>query len=242
MLKSHYKDVFQNQFRHWWYLGMAEINKILLNKYLPKKHNLKILDAGCGPGAMLKVLKSYGEVIGIDLSDEALKYAGTIAKVQKGNIIKTKFKKESFDLIICMDVLYHTWVRDEALALREFARIIKKGGLLLLREPAYDWMRGREDRGSLTARRFSKKRLKKSLTDNGFDVVRMSHANFFLFPAVLIIRLLTMAKIKTGKSDMIFPSKLINSIFVYLLKTEGNLMKYLSLPFGSSLISVSRKV
>lgn len=243
MLKSHYKEVFQNQDKLWWYLGMAAINKSLLNIYLPKKKPLKILDAGCGPGAMLPILSRFGDVIGVDISDEALKYGRKRGRVMKGNILDLKFKDETFDLVICMDVLYHTWVEDELKGLNEFNRVLKKVGLLLIREPAYNWLRGREDVGSLTKRRFSKKRLEFLLTKSGFKILKTTYANFFLFPIILLLRIqssLNPNKIQ-GSSDFSLPTALLNNLLLGILKFESFLIKFISLPFGSSLICVSRK-
>lgn len=220
---------------------MNAINKSFLDEFLPKKEGLKILDAGCGPGATLPLLQKYGNVIGVDLSPEALKYARKRGKVQKGDITKLDFKSGSFDLVVCMDVLYHTWVEDESKALREFFRVLKKGGLLLVREPAYNWMRGNEDRGSLTARRFSKRDLARKLKKAGFRLIKISHANFFLFSLVLAVRILTALGIKKGSSDMVIPPKIINSLFFGALKLEAFLVKYISLPWGSSLVCVAQK-
>lgn len=241
MLKSHYRDVWVNQGKHWWYLGMNAINKSLLDAFLPKDKKLKILDAGCGPGASLLLLQKYGDALGVDLSSEALRYARKFGRVQKGDITKLDFGPRSFDLVVCMDVLYHTWVMDESKALKEFSRVLKKGGFLLVREPAYNWMRGNEDRGSLTARRFSKGELAKKLRKAKFRVAQISHANFFLFPLVLTVRLLTMFGIIRGSSDMALPPKIINSLFFNTLKLEGFLVKYISLPWGSSIVSVAQK-
>ena len=241
MLKSHYKDIADNQDKLWWYLGMAAINKSLIEKYLPKKGNLKILDAGCGPGAMLPLLQEFGDVIGVDLSDNALKYAKKRGNVQKGDITELKFKNNTFDLVVCMDVMYHTWVADENAALKEFNRVLKKGGVLLVREPAYNWMRGNEDKGSMTTRRFSKNVLQQKLIQNKFEILKISYANFFLFPLVLAVRLKTMLSKKVGSSDMSVPPSLINSLFLNILKLESILIRFVSLPFGSSLIAISCK-
>ncbi|MDO8619165.1 MAG: class I SAM-dependent methyltransferase [Candidatus Daviesbacteria bacterium] len=247
MLKSHYRDIAQNQDKLWWHLGMKAINKSLLDTYLSKnlaEKNLKILDAGCGPGAMLPMLASYGDVIGVDISDEALKYAQMRGKVKKGNILDLDFADETFDLVVCMDVLYHTWVEDEAKALREFNRVLKKGGILLVREPAYNWLRGREDVGSLAKRRFSKMELANLLQKSSFKILKITYANFFLFPIVFILRIrssLSPNNIK-GSSDLTIPAPVINIVLFKLLKFEGWLMKFFSLPFGSSLICIARKV
>ncbi|EKD94509.1 MAG: methyltransferase type 11 [uncultured bacterium] len=241
MLKSHYRKIANNQDKHWWYRGMTAINLSFLNTYLSKKRNLKILDAGCGPGVMLPHLKKYGDVLGVDLSDEALKFAKKRGSVKKADITNLKIKDNTYDLIICMDVMYHTWVKDVNKALIEFKRVLKKGGMLLIREPAYNWMRGNEDRGSLTARRFSKDDLEKSLVKNGFKVQKISYVNFFLFPIVFAVRIYGMMTNKKGNSDLSIPNNLVNNLLFLSLNIESYIIKYISLPFGSSLICVSMK-
>lgn len=241
MLKSHYEDVAVNQDKHWWYLGMSEINNSLIKTFLTKRNNLKILDAGCGPGAMLPTLSKYGDVIGIDVSDEALKYAKKRGEVIKGDITNLKFKNQTFDIVICMDVLYHMWVKDETEALREFNRVLKNDGVLLLREPAYNWLRGNEDVGSLTKRRFQRRELENKITQSSFKILKISYANFFLFPILLLVRILTGLSNKRGSSDMSIPPIFINQLLFYILKIESILLKFISLPFGSSLICVATK-
>lgn len=243
MLKSHYLEIAKSQDKHWWYLGMAAINQSLLDKYLPTGESLKILDGGCGPGSMLPTLSQYGDVVGVDISDEALKFAQKRGKVIKGNIMDLKFENETFDLVVCMDVLYHTWVEDETKALEQFHRVLKKGGLLLVREPAYNWLRGREDVGSLTKRRFSQNRLKFLVEKSSFKVLKMTYANFFLFPIVLMLRLRSsISKDIKGSNDLITPTSIINNLLLTILKIEAFLIKDVSLPFGSSLICVARRV
>lgn len=241
MLKSHYIDVAKNQDKHWWYMGMTAINLSLLDFYLPKKRNLKILDAGCGPGVMLPHLAKYGNVLGIDLSSDALKFAKSRGTVKKEDITNIKVKDGTYDLVICMDVMYHTWVKNVNKALVEFKRVLKKGGLLVIREPAYNWMRGNEDRGSLTARRFSKDNLQKSLESNGFKVKKISYVNFFLFPIVFVVRIFGMITNKKGSSDLSIPISLVNNLLYLALVVESKIIRYLDLPFGSSLICVSIK-
>lgn len=223
---------------------MVAINESLLGTFLPKRKNAKILDAGCGPGAMLPMLQKYGDVIGVDISDEALKHAKKRGKVIKGDVTNLDFKDNTFDVVLCMDVLYHMWVKDEMEALNELHRVLKKDGILLLREPAYNWLRGNEDRGSLTARRFSRESIRKKITNCGFRIMKLSYANFFLFPFVLIVRLVGSLKPKSeqGQSDFSMLPTLINQLFYNVLRVESFLMRFTTLPFGSSLICVATKV
>lgn len=217
----------------------AIISNLLLD--FSKVNKKKILDAGCGPGALLPVLQKHGEVIGLDKSADALKFAQKYAKVRRGDITKLTFKPNLFDVVVCADVLYHTWVDDETKALAEFYRVLKPGGLLIVREPAYNWMRGNEDRGSMTKRRFSKNRLVTLLLGGGFKIRKVSYINFFLFPLVLTRRVITTLGYKQGSSDMQLPPNYINKLLAAFLRVEGKLLKYINLPFGSSLICVAQK-
>ena len=66
--------MYQVEDKHFWYQGMRKITKTLFDKYLPKNKRLKILDAGCGTGRNILFLKNYGQVYGLDISPEAIKY------------------------------------------------------------------------------------------------------------------------------------------------------------------------
>lgn len=91
-----------------------------------------ILDAGCGWGRDSKILSGKFKVIGIDLSRGLLKYARKYAPKAKflyGDILKTDFDGETFDGIWSNVVLIHLEREDIIPALKEFYRILKKGGV-----------------------------------------------------------------------------------------------------------------
>lgn len=65
-----------------------------------------ILDAGCGDGALVNRLASrYSQVIGLDLSLEALRYV-RVSKLL-ASLKSIPFPDRSFDLVICSEVLEH---------------------------------------------------------------------------------------------------------------------------------------
>ena len=109
---------------------MQAIQETFLKQYLPKQKKIRILDAGCGPGAALIYLAKFGDVIGVDVSEDALKFARKRGKVRKGDIANLPFKSETFDVVVCLDVLYHKWV-DTKRAFYELKRVLKKGGIFL---------------------------------------------------------------------------------------------------------------
>lgn len=241
MLKSQYANIYYHQDTLWWYQGMRAINESLLTKYLPKKKNLKILDAGCGPGAALLYLKKFGDVTGVDISDEALKYASKRGKVKKGDIASLPFKDKTFDVVVCFDLLYHKWVNTKK-AISEIVRVLKPGGIFLVREPAFDWFRSSEDIASQTRHRFTKEELRRELSSS-FEVLKLTYVNFFLFPLAFIKRIPEVIGIKKkrGVSDLQTVSPLLNKLLFSIFQQEQFLLHHLNFPFGTSVIAVARK-
>lgn len=241
MLKSQYANVFQHQDNLWWYKGMRVINEGLLKRYLPKNKSLKILDAGCGPGAALVYLSQFGEVIGVDISEEALQFAKKRGRVIKGDVSSLPFRDETFDVVVCLDVLYHQWVHVEK-ALSEMKRVLRKGGILFIREPAFDWFRSSEDIASQTKHRFTKEELQKDL-NGSVNILKLTYVNFLLFPLAFIRRIPEVigVKKKQGVSDLQAVPELLNTILFSIFRLESSLLLSLNFPFGTSVMCVAKK-
>jgi len=94
----------------------------------------KILDVGCGEGETIVKLKQskIGKTLeGIDNSQDALKIGRKIypgINIKDGDIYKLPYKDNSFDLVICTEVLEHLDNPKKALA--ELRRISSKYILL----------------------------------------------------------------------------------------------------------------
>lgn len=242
MLKSQYGNIFKHQDSYWWYKGMAAINSALLKKYLPKNKKLKILDVGCGPGAALLYLSKFGEVTGVDLSDEALKFAKKRGKVKKADISSLPFKDASFDVVTCLDVLYHAWVKDNNRALLQINHVLKPGGIFLLREPAYDWFRSSEDIVDFTKHRFTKKEIEEELSES-FKLLKITYANCLLFPLAFIKRIPQVIGFqkKQNKSDFFGIHPLLNKVLFAFINAESKVIGNINFPFGTSVVAVARK-
>lgn len=241
MLKSQYANIFRHQDTLWWYKGMRAINEGLLNRYLPKGRTLKILDVGCGPGAALIYLSQFGDVVGVDISEEALRFAEKRGKVKKGDISALPFEDATFDVVICLDVLYHKCV-DVKKAFLEMKRVLKESGVLLIREPAFDWFKSSEDIASQTKHRFTKEELQREL-DSSFSIMKLTYVNFLLFPFAFIKRIPEVIGIKKkqGVSDLQAVSPFLNTMLFSILRLETLFLDSFNFPFGTSVICVAQK-
>lgn len=97
-----YKD-YRKVAREWVTFAAKKISKII------GKSSAKILDVGCAHGFLIAELQNaHGfRVRGLECSSFAIKNAEPTVKkkIRKGEILKMPFKKESFDAVLCLDVV-----------------------------------------------------------------------------------------------------------------------------------------
>lgn len=240
-----YEIMYRAEDRHWWYLGMAAISRGVLDRYIGRDKKLSILDAGCGTGAWMTYLRDYGVPTGIDFSPEALRFCSSrqVPRICQASITGLPFSDETFDLITSFDVLSEAGpVKDEQ-GLDEFLRVLRTGGHLLLRLPAYSWLRGgHHDERVHTRKRYTRSQLKKLLRQHGFETIKLSYANTALFPLAVGKRLSErILKSNRKRSDLTISTGLMNSAFRAVLSAEAPFVRTTSLPFGLTLVALARK-
>ena len=114
----------------------------------------RILDLGCGEGrhAVTAWLTAPVQVVGLDLAAADLETAGRRARAFdpagddrtlswiRGSGLRLPFADESFDRVICAEVLEH--VEDYRTMLREIRRVLKPGGVLAVSVPRFvpEWV------------------------------------------------------------------------------------------------------
>ncbi len=110
---------------------------------LPSLERVKILEIGCGAGLFcLESARQATTVIGIDISLFVLDFARQVkdevhsqnVSFQQGDAEQLAFRDETFDLVICSEVLEH--VPDPQRALAEIRRVTKPGGTVILTTPS----------------------------------------------------------------------------------------------------------
>jgi len=107
-------------------------------KYTFTSSNKKILDVGCGTGALGEALKKKGNIVyGIDISKKSIEIAkkrlDKVVQIDLETENKLPFKEASFDLIIFGDVLEH--FRDPLSVLKNIRKYLKKDGIIIISLP-----------------------------------------------------------------------------------------------------------
>jgi SAM-dependent methyltransferase len=226
---------------HWWFSARRKLLKSILST-LPLPLASLALDIGCGTGANLKMLGSTGlNAIGIDRSIYALSL--TQKKIDfpliNGDVNELPIRPESVGLILAADVLEH--LENDLNGIHEFYQALKKGGLLILTVPAFSFLRGIQDIVTGHKRRYSKKDILNKLRAEGFDILRSSYFNFFLFfPILFTRRIISLFALKIDSENKInFP--LMNFFLKAIFSLELYLLEYVSFPFGVSIFCIARK-
>ncbi len=99
-----------------------------------------VLDLGCGKGEnIIPLLERGARVIGIDISpdlvaiaQERLSDANLEASLTVGSAYETGLPDESVDVIFCIALIHHL---DIKLVRDEMWRVLRKGGVIILKEP-----------------------------------------------------------------------------------------------------------
>ena len=242
MYSSEYQRIEKLENSHFWYRAMDEMILNLAGHLADGKGN--ILDAGCGTGGLSTKLMRYGKVTGIDINPVALKYAKEkkLNRLLKASVEKLPFPDNYFHLAVCLDVLYHRKVKNDIGTLCELNRVIKPGGKLILRLPAFEWLRGAHDKVVQTKHRFTAEEVEIQMKKAGFRIIKLTYANMILSVPLFVKRFYERIRRKRiFSSDTVIPNYLLNEFLYQILSKENQLLRYINLPFGSSVISVGSK-
>jgi SAM-dependent methyltransferase len=244
MMQHTYAILYEVEGSHWWYIGRRRIISNFVREICSriKGRRPKILDVGCGTGANLVMLGEFGEAHGIDVSHDALSFCRErgLERVRHGAAEDLPFEDGTFDLVTALDVVEH--LDDDAAGLREFRRVLRPDGRILLFVPAFMFLWGVQDDVSHHRRRYTLPELLKVVREAGFEIERSTYANItFFLPILLVRKFMRLAGIRTETENNIGISA-FNGILGRIFGAETAFLRRMNLPFGVSALCVARRV
>jgi methionine biosynthesis protein MetW len=208
--------------------------------------NSRILDVGCAGGHLIKYLKERGieDIYGVDISRQAMAtcMARGIKSVLANDCLETSFQDNVFDIIIADNVLEH--IETDGEALKEWNRILKNMGRLIITVPAFNSLWSGHDEICHHYRRYSKSALVQLLRSADFTVDSISFWNFTLFFPVYLMRVLQrwFSRDKAEPGDQLYElNPFINNLLFQLLRLENRILSWINFPVGISICAVARK-
>lgn len=244
MEKIEYELLNKREMSYFWHVGRREILREALMRHLNKSGGHQILDIGCATGGNIFLLKEFGEITGLDNADEALQFAKArgITKLIKADATRIPLPDHSFDMVSGLDIFEH--IPDDASAIQEAFRVLRPGGIFLVTVPAHPWLFSAHDKFLHHIRRYTKKEIVGKLRHAGFSVLEQSHFVTLGVPVNAFRKLRD--KVMFGNAspsrsyDIIFKNPM-NALMLFILRFEKLLIRYFSLPLGTSLMIVAKK-
>ena len=146
----------------------------LLNGFGTSSDDMRVLDAGCGRGTTLKYLseKSRFVLTGLESDETYAATAGENADVDvvAGDICSMPFEVESFDAVI-MECVF-SLLSEPQTAAAETARVMKKGGVLILSDMiSRNRTCGELRQNELIKRLYTMQEITRFFEDSGFDLI-----------------------------------------------------------------------
>jgi len=127
------------------YFSKLHGEELLRRSQLPLQDPLRVLDFGCGPGFIwdhLRRLKARWTYFGADFSPESVARLAARAHGSPGfegcmhlHSLPSELASDSFDAVLLLEVVEHLDDRHLEQTLRETARVLKTGGVLVVSTP-----------------------------------------------------------------------------------------------------------
>lgn len=168
----------------WWNAGMRDVAASLLELVdLPRRGQL--LDVGCGSGQTMEWFQQQHDgwrAFGLDVAVEGLAAARAsgLTGVVRASALDVPFATGSMDLVISLDVLQHLpLAQGDTRALAEIVRVLKPGGLFVLRTNAQSVPAVADDI-AFQFHKYGARELRGKLAGAGLRVIRLGRLNALL--------------------------------------------------------------
>lgn len=234
----------------WWNAAMRDVAAMLLDLAKLPAAGL-MLDVGCGSGqtaAWFHGKHPQWRVGGLDIAPEGLQHARDLGlPVSRASALHLPYRDGCADVVITFDVLQHLPLDGGDLhGLREMRRVLKGGGVLLLRTNAQAFPRTPDD-ARFQFHRYEPDELTEKIERSGFSVLRLGRVNALLGLAE-IPRELRASRTQPSAYHGILArparaSGLAGRIKRRWLRLEGQLLRMgVQLPLGRTMLAVCRAV
>ena len=245
-----YRQFLELERDHWWFRGRRTVYLGLLRHHLRGARPRRALDLGCGMGGFLGGLAELCErVFPSDISVESLVHCRGRGF---GNGVCSSgyalpYADASFDLVCLFDAIEH--IPDDGRVMREVARVLQPGGLVLVTVPAYQFLYASNDRIAQHQRRYTRRGLAHVFEQAGLVVERNTHSNVFLFPLILPV-VLAIKGVETvlprahdaGHTNLSWPiPAFVHDALHRVFAAELPLTRRFDWPAGHSIAAIARR-
>ena len=229
---------------HFWFRGFRKFVSPILERLTARARDLRIVDCGCGTGHNLRLLHPYGRAIGFDVTLGGTRSAHKAGwPVVQADITRIPLADCSVDMATAFDVLQ--CVEADEAAVREMARIVRPGGVVVLTVAGLNVLRGDHAEVWREVRRYTPAHARRLVERAGLDAEHVAFLFASTFPLMLAVRvsqrLTRPFRPLRADTDIAVPSAPVNAVLTALVNAEAALARVVWMPVGSSIVVVGRK-
>jgi SAM-dependent methyltransferase len=223
---------------HWWFTARRRLIRALLMRAVTMPASPSILEAGCGTGGNLALLREFGDVDAFEFDEIARDIAATKSKlpIAFGALpANLPFSDKQYDVIGLFDVLEH--IKDDTASLAALGARLAPGGQIVLTVPAFPALWSRHDERHHHFRRYTSKSIRIVASAASVNVVNDGYFNSALLPLAVTTRAIN-GLLRREIADEAMPSSFVNKALYRVFGAERHLIGRLRVPFGLSYYAV----
>ena len=228
---------------YWWYQARSRLLEEALGDFVPAGG--RVLDVGSADGPSAAWFRDRAQTpVALDIDPRGLTGDDVC-----GSATALPFRDGSFDAVAAFDVVEHC--DPESAVLRELHRVLRRGGVLVLSVPAYQWVWSDHDVANGHHRRYTRGRIVDAVTAAGFTVDRATYAFATVFPLFAAERLARRLRDRVRGADrggyaadiVDVPSmpRPVHHGLLALCRLDERILRSADLPWGSSVLLAARR-
>lgn len=225
---------------HWWWRAREAVVLRELRRLRPVRGWARALDVGCGDGLLFASLRAYAShVEGVEPD------AKLVTKTERdaGHIHVRPFDADfrpghRYDLMLFLDVLEH--MDDPAKSLAHAATLLEPGGVVLVTVPAFRHLWTTHDDLNRHVTRYTRGELE-ALLSTRLQVERSRYFFRWVHPAKIFQRAME-GVLRPEPASPTIPPPPLNRLMYAMSRVEEAVLGWSTIPVGSSLMAVARKV
>jgi dolichyl-phosphate beta-glucosyltransferase len=223
---------------HWWFRSRAAYINWALGRYAPRGGWLVDLGAG-GGGVTARLAWDPGSVLAVEGNARLAEQArhGQHIHTVRADVSAPPIRPGTVAVVCLLDVVEHS--TEPVALLRAGAALLNEGGVFVVSVPGHPWLWSRADEALGHQRRYAKRTLRTELESAGLQVDYIGHIFSWLVPPVWLRR--RVMHPRSPELGLDTGGSIIDGLALVLTALERTLLRFLSLPVGTSVLAVARR-
>ena len=232
-----YRRLFQ---QHWWWRSREKVILKCIQQYAGERRDLQILDIGCGDGLFFDALSEFGDVRGVEIDDRIVDPEGPhYDLIHVGAFDQSYQTNAPLSIVLMLDVLEHLQHPEECLS--HALNLLADDGIAIVTVPAFNWLWTQHDEINQHYIRYNKRSFADLANESRMHIDRCEYFYQWMVPAKIAVRMKErMFPSEPRPADL--PPAAINCCLQLLCQCERQLVGWMKLPFGTSLLAIGRRV